>query len=240
MARTLAVGLALCLGLSVVTTACGSPRHASTAGAGGGDSATQGGQVAAGSALATLRSIPTRTAKAASPYRRDNFGDPWKDVDGNGCDTRNDVLHRDLTLVTVKQGDPCVVLAGELRDPYTNRIIRFNRSRAAAAVQIDHVVALADSWRTGASSWPPDTLVRFANDPENLLAVDGGANQDKSDNDAAQWLPPNQAYRCRYVARQIGIKARYGLWVELAERDAMATVLGKCPKQPPLGGSTEH
>ncbi|WP_322767153.1 HNH endonuclease family protein [Frankia sp. Cr1] len=235
-ARALAVGLALCLGLTFAAAACGSLNDASAANAGGLGGAGQNGQVTAGSALATLGSIPVHAATTSPQYRRDAFGDPWQDVDGNGCDTRNDVLHRDLTLVTVKQADPCIVLTGELKDPYTNRTIRFNRTRAAAAVQIDHVVALANSWRTGAASWPSDKLISFANDPENLLAVDGPANQNKSDDNAAQWLPPNQGYRCQYVARQIGVKARYGLWLEPAERDAMAKVLSKCRAQPTLGG----
>ncbi|WP_239331477.1 HNH endonuclease family protein [Frankia sp. CiP3] len=232
--------LALCLGLVFVASACGSAGDASAASAGAVGGAGQGGQAAAGSALATLRSMPVHAATNSPPYRRDKFGDPWQDVDGNGCDTRNDILRRDLTLVTVRQGDPCIVLTGELKDPYTNRTVRFNRARDAAAVQIDHVIALADSWRTGAASWPSDKLVAFANDPENLLAVDGPTNQDKSDDDAAQWLPPNQAYRCQYVARQIGVKARYGLWLEPAERDAMAKTLAKCPAQPVLGGNRRN
>lgn len=197
--------------------------------------AVPGGPAVAGSALAALATLKVRGEDLDPAYDRDEFGESWKDVDNNGCDTRNDVLARDLEQETLRDDD-CTVLTGVLHDPYTGKTINFDRSKAASAVQIDHVVALGDGWRTGALDWDETTRTAFANDPENLLAVDGPTNQRKSDGDASEWLPPVESYRCPYVARQVGLKARYGLWVIQAEHDAMAAVLATCPNQPTLGG----
>jgi hypothetical protein len=150
-------------------------------------------------------------------------------VDRNGCDTRNDVLHRDLRSVIVRPStNGCVVLAGTFHDPYTGRTLTFSKDDADA-VQIDHVVALSDAWQKGAQQWSPERRRAFANDPLNLLAVSGPANAAKSDSDAASWLPPARPGRCRMVARQVAVKAEYGLWVTAAERDAITRVLSGCP-----------
>ena len=98
-------------------------------------------------------------------------------------------------------------------------------------MQIDHVVALSDAWQKGAQSMDRDRRIAFANDPLNLLAVDASMNRQKGDGDAATWLPPNKAFRCAYVARQIAVKRRYGAWVTQAEHDAIARVLSRCPGQ---------
>jgi Excalibur calcium-binding domain/Protein of unknown function (DUF1524) len=90
-------------------------------------------------------------------------------------------------------------------------------------------VALGDAWQTGAQGWTTATRTALANDPRNLLAVDGPLNEQKGDGDAATWLPPNKAYRCAYVARQVAVKVAYGLWMTQAEKDASATVLASCP-----------
>jgi hypothetical protein len=165
-------------------------------------------------------------------YSRAEFGAPWTDVDHNGCDTRNDILRRDLQSVTLKSDtSACVVVSGTLDDPYTRQAITFVRGARSADVQIDHVVALGDAWQKGAQSWLPDKRMQFGNDPLNLLAVSGQSNQQKSDGDAATWLPRNKRYRCKYVARQIAVKAAYGVWVTSAERDAMRRVLAACPTE---------
>ena len=162
-------------------------------------------------------------------YDRDQFGPAWADVDRNGCDTRNDVLARDLTGVTFQEGThDCVVLSGTLDDPYTGEAIDFVRGPASAAVQIDHVVALSDAWQKGAQQWDAETRRQFANDPANLLAVDGPTNGAKGDGDTATWLPPSTGYRCAYVVRQVRVKAAYGLWVTEAERAAMDRQLDRC------------
>lgn len=160
-------------------------------------------------------------------YEREQFGEAWADVDGNGCDTRNDVLARDLTD-TVLDEDGCTVLSGTLDDPYSEAVIAFARGPDSAAVQIDHVVALADAWQKGAAQWDDERRLAFANDPANLLAVDGPLNQEKGAGDAATWLPPDSGYRCAYALRQVRVKAAYGLWVTQAEHDALARWIGRC------------
>lgn len=161
-------------------------------------------------------------------YERAAFGPAWADVDRNGCDTRNDVLNRDLDNKQWRQGTrQCVVVAGDLRDPYSGVRLRFVKADASA-VQVDHVVALANAWASGAASWSDERRRVFANDPLNLLAVDGRQNQAKSDADASAWLPPRVDAHCEYVGRQVRVKAKYGLSVTAAERDAMAAVLESC------------
>lgn len=176
--------------------------------------------------LATL-SIKGRAPKTG--YDRAQFGQAWLDVDRNGCDTRNDILRRDLTGITYTNSVPCKVQTGTLADPYTGKTISFVRgSGTSTAVQIDHVVALSDAWQKGAQQLTTEQRTAFANDPLNLQATDGPTNQQKGDGDAATWLPPNKPFRCEYVARQISVKATYGLWVTQAEHDAMARILGDC------------
>jgi hypothetical protein len=187
---------------------------------------------APGSAMASLSSLAVKGRAAKTGYARTQFGAAWSDVDHNGCDTRDDVLRRDLTSLRFRAGAKgCVVLAGVLADPYTGTTIRFAKA-AAATVQIDHVVALSDAWQTGAQQLTLTSRRQLANDPLNLLAVDGPTNQQKGDSDAASWLPPRKSFRCVYVSRQVAVKVRYHLWVTPAERDAIARVLRGCSAQP--------
>jgi hypothetical protein len=194
-----------------------------------------GGASASASGTRAGDLVDQLTVKGRAPktgYAREQFGPAWADVDRNGCDTRDDILNRDLTAKQWRPGTHgCVVIAGLLADPYTGRSIPFAKADAAA-VQIDHVVALSDAWQKGAASWSAARRLAFANDPLNLLAVDGPSNASKSDGDTATWLPPNKPYRCRFVARQVAVKAKWELWVTAAERDAMRRVLSKCPEQP--------
>jgi hypothetical protein len=200
-------------------------------------------------AVTTLAILPVRGRAPKTGYHRDVFGHPWGDIDGNGCDTRNDILRRDLrSEVTGAGTNGCLVLRGTFKDPYTGKSIAFVRgSGTSSAVQIDHVVPLADAWQKGAQQWSTSKRSAFANDPLNLLAVDGPTNLRKKDGDAATWLPPRKAARCGYVARQIAVKFRYGLSVTPAERDAMARVLLTCPRQAlpkagaiPLGSASQQ
>jgi hypothetical protein len=179
-------------------------------------------------ALATLDTLPVKGRAPKTGYDRALFGQRWADVDRNGCDTRNDILARDLTDVVLKEGS-CRVLSGTLADPYTGRTIDFVRGQdTSTAVQIDHLVALSDAWQKGAQQLSPERREQLANDPANLLAVDGPANMQKRDGDAATWLPANKAFRCTYVTKQIDVKAAYTLWVTQAEKDAMVRVLSDC------------
>jgi hypothetical protein len=183
---------------------------------------------ATGSALELLRTLPVKGRSPKTGYDREGgFGTPWLDVDRNGCDTRNDVLVRDLTAVVLS--GPCRVMSGVLADPYTGASISFVRGEATSAlVQIDHVVALSNAWQTGAQQLTAEQRALFANDPRNLLAVDGAANSSKGDGDAATWLPANGGFRCEYVELQVEVKSAYGLWVTPAERDAIERVLVGC------------
>ena len=201
--------------------------------------ANSGSYNASGAAVDMLATLPVKGRAPKTGYARTQFGAAWSDVDHNGCDTRNDILKRDMTNVTFKSGThDCVVKTGTLNDPYTGKTINFVRGQhTSTAVQIDHVVALSDAWQKGAQQLNADQRLQLANDPYNLLAVDGPANQQKSDSDAASWLPSNKSFRCQYVARQIGVKHKYALWVTQAEKDAMTNVLSGCPGQTvPDGG----
>lgn len=163
-------------------------------------------QQSSGQAVAALDRLPVKPMQNPSGYDRlKDFGAAWADVDHNGCDTRNDILKRDMTSVGFKPGThDCVVMRGTLNDPYTGRIIRFRRgAKTSSLVQIDHVVALKDAWATGAQELTAAQRERLANDPLNLLAVDGQSNQEKSWSDASQWQPSNRSFRCAYAARQI-------------------------------------
>ena len=183
----------------------------------------------ASEALRILNTLPVKGRAPKTGYSRAQFGDAWSDIDHNGCDTRNDILNRDLTAKQHKNPRGCVVISGILNDPYTGKVINFMRGKdTSEQVQIDHVVALSDAWQSGAQEISAQERLQLANDPENLLAVDGPANQQKSDSDAATWLPANASFRCSYVARQIRVKAKYHLWVKPAEKEAMINVLTPC------------
>jgi secreted protein len=179
---------------------------------------------------ASLDLLNTLEVKGRAPktgYKREQFSDGWGKV--GACDMRNVILKRDLTEVQVDQ--KCKVLTGKLHDPYTGQFINYQRGQqSSSAVQIDHIVAVSDAWQKGAQQLTPAERHQFYNDPDNLLAVDGPANQQKGDADAATWLPSNKSFRCQYVARQVKIKARYKLWVTESEKQAIARELTKCPK----------
>lgn len=182
-------------------------------------------------AVAVLETLAVKGRAPKTGYERSQFGPAWSDVDRNGCDTRNDILYRDLTSIEYKDGTKkCVVQSGILIDPYSGEKISFLRGVATSSeVQIDHVVALSNAWQTGAFKLTYDKRLAFANDPMNLLAVKGRLNSQKGDGDAATWLPPRKNIRCAYVAQQIVVKAKYGLWVTKPEKAAMLNLLDQCP-----------
>jgi hypothetical protein len=185
-------------------------------------------------AVEMLATLPVKGKSPRTGYDREGgFGTAWLDVDGNGCDTRNDILARDLLNITFD--GTCTVLTGTIQEPYTGTTLDFVRGQdTSSLVQIDHVVALSNAWQTGAQQISAEQRVRLANDPLNLLAVDGSSNSQKGDGDTATWLPKAKEYRCSYVARQISVKASYHLWVTPAEHNAMAGILATCPEQPAL------
>ena len=189
--------------------------------------------VATSPASEVLKTLPIKGRAPKTGYERSQFGNGWASI--NSCDTRNRILARDLANISyVPTLEPvvCHVAGGTLTDPYTGKVIQFTRGETTSDdVQIDHVVALSDAWQKGAQQLSYEQRVAFANDPLELLAVDGSANQQKSDGDAATWLPANKSFRCNYVARQIAVKKKYNLWVTRSEYDAMARVLNSCPGQ---------
>lgn len=187
------------------------------------------------SSLAALIDLPMRDPEPQDGYSRDLFGPAWTDnvtvgLGRNGCDTRNDILQRDLEHISLEPATKeCTVRTGTLQDPYTGKEIFFRRGTdTSSQVQIDHIVALSNAWKTGAQYLDDQQRRNLANDPRNLQAVDGPTNQSKGDSDASQWLPPEEGYHCAYVTRQIEVKAAYDLWVTPDEYDAMSRVLSNC------------
>jgi Protein of unknown function (DUF1524) len=186
--------------------------------------------------LAGIAEVPVRIRR--HDYRRDAFGEAWTDDNTapgghNGCDTRNDILDRDLiekTYVSIKRC-PNAVATGTLHDPYTNDVIAFVRGeKTGAAVQIEHIVPLAYAWDLGAWKWTDEMRVRFANDPAELLAIGGQVNEDKSDKEPAVWMPPNTAFHCQYAMQFIAVLRGYGLPVDAPSAVVLREAGETCPK----------
>jgi hypothetical protein len=219
--RRLAVAAATVIGIAVFVVVNPSNYKPETNGP---PASTGSGQ---NSALSVLEKLPVKGRAPKTGYSRDQFGNGWGEI--NGCDTRNVILERDLTGTVLND---CLVMSGTLNDPYTGGAISFKRGAGtSSAVQIDHVVALSDAWQKGAQQLSAAMRKQLANDPLELLAVDGKTNQSKGDGDAATWLPPNKAFRCEYAARQVAVKYKYSLWVTEAEHDALSKILSNCPDQ---------
>jgi hypothetical protein len=178
-----------------------------------------------GSAAKTVETLVVKGRAPKTGYSRSQFGSGWSTT--SGCDTRNIILHRDLLNTVINE--TCVVVSGTLNDPYTATVINF--VKGSSDIQIDHVVALSNTWQTGAQALTRTQRIQLANDPLELLAVQGDANQQKSDGDTATWLPSNKSFRCEYVARQIAVKQKYMLWVTSPEKQAILAVLATCPDQ---------
>ncbi|MCI0382990.1 HNH endonuclease family protein [Streptomyces sp. CNQ085] len=175
--------------------------------------------------------LATKGRGPRTGYNRDEFGYAWMDTaDGvplarNGCDTRNDLLARDGEELRFRSGSDCVVIAMTLADPYTGKEIAW-RKQDAAEVQIDHVVPLSYAWQMGAARWPEDKRERLANDPLNLLPVEGRANSVKGDSGPASWLPPNKPVRCAYAVRFAQVALEYEMPVTAADKETMLRQCG--------------
>lgn len=187
--------------------------------------------------LAALNVLEKLEVKGRAPktgYDREQFYRSWPKIDG--CNLRQRIIKRELGETAKLDTDNCTVLSGEFDEPYTGQhLIFYQKSDLSSGVQIDHVVALSDAWQKGAQQLTSDERYNLATDPLNLLAVESSANQQKSDGDAATWLPKNKSFRCEYVARQVSVKYKYSLWVTQAEHDAIERVLQTCPNEPALG-----
>ncbi len=193
------------------------------------------GTVGLSATIATLDEIPPTTENPPSEYQREErFGRSWLDVDGNHCDTRNDILGLQLTDVEYLPMDQApsrcrraTVQSGVLDDPYTGRRIEFTRDQPNA-VQIDHLVPLSWAWRNGAWRLTQEERIAFANDPDNLLAVDGPTNQGKGDKGPSQWLPANEGFRCEYAERFTDVVFSYDLSLPDDDRAALTSLLTDC------------
>lgn len=182
-------------------------------------------------AMDVLERLEVKGRAPKTGYSREQFYDGWPDV--NGCSLRQRILKREMGDSAVLEG--CVVVAGEFDEPYTGEHMVLENKNEVSKIQIDHVVALSDAWQKGAQYKEYEVRNAIATDPLNLLAVEGEANMQKSDGDAATWLPKNKRFRCQYVARQVSVKYKYGLWVTQAEKEAISRVLTNCPNEPAIG-----
>lgn len=195
---------------------------------------------AQGSLLAStvLEKLEIKGRAPKTGYERTEFYKTWPNVEG--CNLRQRIIKRELGGTAKLDSDNCTVLSGEFDEPYTGQhLIFYEKSDLSRGIQIDHVVALSDAWQKGAQNLPAEIRYNLATDPLNLLAVDASANQQKSDGDAATWLPKNKGFRCQYIARQISVKYKYQLWVTQAEYDAMSRILASCPNEPAVGVESE-
>lgn len=190
--------------------------------------------VSTGTKLAkdVLEELEIKGRAPKTGYARTEFYKTWPNIDG--CSLRQIIIKREVGDSAKLDG--CDVVSGTFVEAYTgNTFTATQKSDFSSHIQIDHVVALSDAWQKGAQYKTAEERYAMATDPLNLLAVDASANQQKSDGDAATWLPPNKAFRCQYVARQVSVKYKYGLWVTQAEHDAIAGILENCPAEPAVG-----
>lgn len=177
-------------------------------------------------ALRVAQGLQVRGRAPDTDYSREAFGSAWRDVDRNGCDTRNDILQRDFATTILKPGTgDCKVIGGTWTDPYSNESYTFDEAPSGA--QIDHVVSLKNAWQMGADQWSEDLRVKFANDPLNLRVTIASLNQQKSDSNAASWLPPYKPGRCNFIATQVAVKAKWNLYVTESEKEVFVAILSK-------------
>lgn len=185
-------------------------------------------------ALTVLEKLEVKGRAPKTGYSRDQFYDTWPKE--NGCNLRQRILKRDFGDTAVLDSDNCTVISGKFYEPYTGEMMEFKeKAQISKGIQIDHIVALSDAWQKGAQYKDKSVRFEIATDPLNLIAADASANMQKSDGDAATWLPKNKSFRCQYVSRQISVKYKYALWVSSAEKDAMKKVLEKCPNERTTG-----
>lgn len=183
-------------------------------------------------ARALIEKVATKGRGPRTGYDRDEFGYAWMDsapggipYARNGCDTRNDLLRRDGEDLRFRSGSDCVVMAMRLQDPYTGRTIDWAKSRATE-VQIDHVMPLSYDWQMGAARWTEGKRQDIANDPLNLMPVDGPTNSSKGDSGPASWLPPNKRIRCSYAVRFAQVSLKYELPVTAPDKQMMLRQCG--------------
>jgi hypothetical protein len=176
---------------------------------------------ASGDFAQQLAALKVAAKGSMSGYSRDRF--PHWISQGNGCDTRDAVLKRDGKAV--KATSTCKITSGTWLSVYDNKTYTDPQQ-----LDVDHMVPLAEAWRSGASKWTDDQRTQFANDltRPQLIAVSLSQNRSKGDQDPSQWKPPNHAYWCTYAQRWIAVKAYWKLTVSVAEKTALGDMLGTC------------
>lgn len=167
-------------------------------------------------------------AEDRTGYKRSSFRH-WIDADRDGCSTRDEALLEEA--VTAPEVEPgCKIVGGRWYSYYDDTIVE-----QASALDVDHLVPLAEAWDSGASTWTPQQRQDYANDltsPHHLVAVTARSNRSKADKDPAAWLPPYTPARCRYVTEWTAVKVRWALTIDTAERDALAAIAADCPNVP--------
>lgn len=174
--------------------------------------------------LGRLRVGPEREE---APFDRDLFRH-WSDFDGDGCDTRQEVLKAERRSGRV---DGCAVKAGRWFSVYDSV-----STTSASSLDVDHVVALGEAWHSGADRWSPEQRELYANDVgyrDSLIAVSARSNRQKSDNDPAEWRPSRRAVWCRYATAWTTVKIRWGLRADAAEVKALREMFDTCRRPPP-------
>ena len=212
--RIAANGAALVVTISIGATIAGGPTARTNA--------SGMFRVGGGSAIGLLQNIRVENERGAG-YVRALF-EHWRDIDGDGCDSREQVLKRDS--VTLPRVDPykCKVVAGDWVSPYDGM-----RWSNPTDIDIDHVVALKEAWDSGAWAWSSATRKAYANDTSDrrtLLAVTDSVNQQKSDKDPSNWVPPLKSYLCTYLGNWISVKARWNLSMDQSEWGRIKILLG--------------
>jgi hypothetical protein len=171
-----------------------------------------------------LDGLAVAAPQSMAGYSRDRF--PHWSQQGNGCDTREFVLKRDGKSVQTNQN--CRVTSGQWLSRYDNKA-----ASDASALDIDHMVPLANAWRSGANSWTDDKRSQFANDltRPQLFAVSASVNRAKGDQDPSQWKPPYRGHWCEYARNWVAVKRYWQLTVTEAEKTALVDMLGTCQWQ---------
>jgi hypothetical protein len=233
-ARKAAAAILLCAALASCDSA-GNPilsEPSSSVSASAPPTSPQLTRAAVNAATTALATIPVRPIPGRDPsYKREAFGDAWSDAGvgiasaRNGCDTRNDILRRDARPGTArfKPGTrDCKVTGGTWISPYTGATIK-----TTTVIDIDHIVPLARAWSAGAKSWPPQTRLNFANDPDNLVATDRKSNRSKSDLGPSAWRPP-KPFQCAYAVSYIRATKKYALPLTSSDVAALRNMLSTC------------
>lgn len=185
------------------------------------ETATASAKVSLGKLKVAVSGPMKGYSRTLFPHWRDASTWGWPTAPNDRCTARNAALYRDGVNVTMSAS--CTRLAGRWLDPYT--AVWFTK---ASDIDIDHIVPLAEAWRSGAQRWTAARRTEYANSPLVLVSVEDNANQAKSDSDPADWRPANKASWCLYAKRWIAVKAKYKLSVDKAEKAALTSMLGRC------------